>query len=234
MQRFFVTGPLQRAGQLVTLPPDAARQVVTVLRAREGDQIRLFNHSGPEWLTSVTQITRDRVSVQLIEVVTSRPVPARSFTLCTALLKGDKLEWVLQKGTELGVFAFQPMLTERVVARKIDTPERWERIVVEAAELCGRVTIPKIEVPVTLAEALRYQGAKLLCYEDEHTLAFTEALAGLPGSGLAVFVGPEGGFAEREVEEARAAGALVTSLGSLLLRAETAAIAASTLALLGP
>jgi len=233
MQRFFVTEPLQRAGQLVTLPSDAARQAVTVLRAREGDQVRLFNQSGPEWLTSVIQLTRARVSVQLIEAVTPRPFPGRSLTLCTALLKGDKLEWVLQKGTELGVHAFQPMLTERVVARKTDVPERWGRIVIEAAELCGRATVPKIEPPLTLAEALRYQGPKLLCYEDERTLPLVEALAGLSGSALAVFIGAEGGFAEREVEDARSAGALVVSLGSLLLRAETAAIAATTLALLG-
>ncbi|CAA9273606.1 MAG: 16S rRNA (uracil(1498)-N(3))-methyltransferase [uncultured Chloroflexi bacterium] len=232
--RFFIEARLSETGQHVPLPPETARQVATVLRLRPGDQVVLFNDGGPQWLAKLADVDRGATTVRLVEQQASRPSPPRGVTLCQALLKGEKMEWVLQKGTELGLAAFQPVLSDRVIARKSETPERWRRILVEAAEQCGRVTIPRLLPPLPLDQVLRTQERTLLCWEDEHALSLLDALRSAPGDPLRIVVGPEGGFAPHEVERARAASTEVVSLGPLILRAETAAIAASTLALLTP
>jgi 16S rRNA (uracil1498-N3)-methyltransferase len=232
--RFHV--PLLRAvpGYQLALPAEVARQVGTVLRMRMGERVAVFNDGGPEWEAELVEVGRGGATARLVAPASARGAPAREVTLCQALLKGEKMEWVLQKGTELGVAAFQPLLTERVIARKAEAPERWRRILVEAAEQCGRVTIPRLLPPVTLEEALRGGGRPLLCWEDERALTLVAALRDTPTGPVRLIVGPEGGFAPHEVEAARAAGVRVVSLGPLILRAETASIAASTLALLTP
>jgi 16S rRNA (uracil1498-N3)-methyltransferase len=262
--RFFLKYSLSHAGQSVTLPAEVARQAATVLRLRPGDPVVLFEDGGPEWLAELAEVGRGATTVRLVERQEPRPLPMRAVTLCQALLKGEKMEWVLQKGTELGLAAFQPVLAERVVARKAEVPDRWRRILVEAAEQCGRVTIPRLLPPLPLDQVLTSQERTLLCWEGERAYSLVEALqttarprppapasttnagtaelplsSGRGGRGvrsapLRILVGPEGGFAPHEVERARAAGAEVVSLGPLILRAETAAIAASTLALLTP
>jgi len=238
MQRFLFAGALEREGQEVTLPPEAARQATTVLRLRPGDEVALFADGGPEWRAVLSRVERGTVVARLAAPVGSRPRPKRRLCLCQALLKGEKLEWVLQKGTELGVAVFQPLLSERVVARKEGVPERWRRIVIEATEQCGSVRVPEIREPVALADAVRAgsaDGPRVLCWEGEETqVSLSEALRAQPADALALFVGPEGGFAEREVAQARAAGVQTVSLGPQILRAETAAIAATALALLAP
>jgi 16S rRNA (uracil1498-N3)-methyltransferase len=132
------------------------------------------------------------------------------------------------------VEVIQPLLTERVVARKEAVPERWRRITIEAAELCGRTSLPALRAPVTLDEAIGVEGAKAFCWESERAQTLWRYLATDPPDALTLFVGPEGGFSEREARLARERGAAVVSLGHLILRAETAAVAATALALLTP
>src|SRR5688572_8451633 len=115
VQRFYVEKPL--VGGEVPLPEHVARQVSTVLRMQPGDQVVLFDGSGPEWVAELAR-TGKSVTARLLERRHGPVGPARTVTLCQALLKGERMEWILQKGTELGVSAFQPLLTERVVAQK--------------------------------------------------------------------------------------------------------------------
>lgn len=235
MQRFLVLHALEREGQLVTLAPEVARQVATVLRLRAGDEVALFANGGPEWRAALSRVDRAAVTARLTAPVAPRPRPTRTLRLCQALLKGEKMEWVLQKGTELGVAVFQPLVSERVVARKTGVPERWRRIVVEATEQCGSVRVPEVLATVALADALRAGGPRLMCWEGEHAHAsLYGALRDLPAGSLSLFVGPEGGFDEQEVADARASGVETVSLGPQILRAETAAVAASALVLLAP
>ena len=231
MQRFWVGRPLD--GSDVRLPEHIARQVSTVLRMKPGDQLALFDGSGPEWLGELVGVGKE-ATVKLIERRDGPAGPRRRVTLCQALLKGERMEWVLQKGTELGVEAFQPVLTERVVAQKAEVPERWRRIVTEAAEQCGRTDVPAVRTPVALAAALAAAGAHVFCWESERTATLWDHLARGAPQRLTVHVGPEGGFSDAEAQRARERGAAVVSLGPLILRAETAAVAASALALLAP
>jgi 16S rRNA (uracil1498-N3)-methyltransferase len=237
MQRFFIEQRLEGAGQALALPAPVARQLTTVLRKRAGDQVALFNQGGPEWLAELVDVGRSTVTARLVASRTMVPEPARRLTLHTALLKGDKLEWVFQKGTELGVVAFQPLLTERVVAKRHDVPERWRRIVMEAAEQCERVIVPEVREPVAFGDAiagLSGEAQTLFCWEEERAQHITKVLERTVAQEVHLFIGPEGGFAAQEAELAKQAGAEVVTLGPRVLRADTAAIAASTLVLLTP
>ena len=231
MQRFYVEGRLD--GGEVALPAHVARQVTSVLRMKAGDRLALFDGSGPEWVGELLHAGK-AARVRLVERLEPAPAPRRAVTLCQAVLKGERMEWVLQKGTELGVVAFRPLLTERVVAQKEEVPARWRRIVIEAAEQCGRTVLPALHAPGQLTEALEMPGAQALCWENERTRTLWSYLAEGAPDVLRLFVGPEGGFTEREAEQARSAGATTVSLGEQILRAETAAVAASALALLAP
>ena len=231
MQRFYVEHAL--GGLEAELPEHVARQVTSVLRMKAGDRLTLFDGSGPEWAAELIHGGKS-ARVRLIERRDPAPPPRRAVTLCQALLKGERMEWVLQKGTELGIAAFQPLLTERVVAQKEEVPARWRRIVIEAAEQCGRSTLPVLHAPARLSTVLEAEKNKALCWEGERgQTLWSYVTEGAPGV-LSLFIGPEGGFGVREVTEARAAGAITVSLGHQILRAETAAVAASALVLLAP
>ena len=253
--RFFVEPPL-RPGDVV-LPSHVARQVTTVLRLRAGDRLVLFDGSGGEWqaeLRSAGQgLPRGRRGAAPLVGACARLLQYRAesleapvrFTLCQALLKADKFAWVLQKGTELGVAAFVPLITRRVVAAAgpdalasrgpATKPDRWRRIVIEAAEQSGRCVVPTIHPPLRLEAVLRRAAPKVLCWEGEREQPFQDALHRAltrGGTSVDVLIGPEGGFAAEEVQAAIDAGAVVASLGPRTLRSETAALAAAALALL--
>jgi 16S rRNA (uracil1498-N3)-methyltransferase len=163
--------------------------------------------------------------------------------LYQALIKGDRFEWVLEKGTELGVARFVPLLASRSVVRpragRSGRSQRWQRVVTEAAEQCGRGLLPRVASPVELGEALASaRGLRLLLWEEERAMGLRSALReGLAEQSeakrplLSVFVGPEGGFSREEAESALSHGARVVSLGRRVLRSETAGIAAVSAAL---
>ncbi len=182
--------------------------------------------------------------VQLVERQEGLPQGPVRLTLCLGLIKAARFEWALQKGTELGVATFQPLVTERAVAATEEfgaaKRRRYERIIAEALEQCGGAWLPRLSAPCTLAEALASaptNAHKLIPWEGETSAPLSETLALLAardtGEPHAVwlFIGPEGGFAAGEVAQAQAAGALPVTLGPRILRAETAAIVASALAL---
>jgi 16S rRNA (uracil1498-N3)-methyltransferase len=202
---------------------------------REGDEVLVFDGSGREWRGSLASVSRSAVRVRLGSPAAPRREVARAVTLCQALLKADKMEWVLQKATELGVARFEPLLTDRVIAAKREAPERWRRILVEATEQCGGTRVPALAEPAPLESALAATGGRgALCWEEESELHLATWLAAGRPHELRLFVGPEGGFSKREAALARERGVASVSLGPRTLRAETAAVAASTLALLAP
>jgi len=170
---------------------------------------------------------------------TGRPEPRVRLVLYQSLVKGERFDWVLEKGTELGVAAFVPLLSRRNVLRvatgRTGRPDRWSRVVREAAEQCGRSVLPDILPPKRLEEALAEAAdLRLMPWEGEEALGLAAVLrrarpaleaAGSPT--VAVLVGPEGGFAGDEVVLAREAGAQVVSMGQRILRSETAGIVAA-------
>jgi 16S rRNA (uracil1498-N3)-methyltransferase len=238
--RFAVDPDAVRGGE-VRFPATVAHQMRRVLRLRPGQRVIAFDGRGGEYTVALVSVRDDSALGAIEAQITADSEPRLDLTLCQALLPRDKFELVLQKATEVGVRGFVPLLTERslVPASALDgrRQERWRRIIQEAAEQSGRVSLPILSAPLTLPEALarRGQGPGLLAWERERSISVREALAGLEprlrGGRLTLFVGPEGGFSEAEVAAARNAGLIVVSLGPRILRAETAGPILTALAL---
>lgn len=244
--RFLLSDGTLIPGAEVTLPDDIAHQARDVLRLRIGDSLRLLDGIGGVYSAELAQLSRRVVSVRLgVREEGPAPLPVR-LTLCLGLLKAAKFEWALQKGTELGVAAFQPLLTERAVAATEELSSakrrRYERIIAEALEQSGGAWLPELAQPRTLAEALAAaptDAIRLIPWEEATATPITRVAEdarhthAMPPQKVAVwlFIGPEGGFSAEEAHMAREAGALPVTLGPRILRAETAAIVASALTL---
>ncbi|MBI5878272.1 MAG: 16S rRNA (uracil(1498)-N(3))-methyltransferase [Chloroflexi bacterium] len=229
LHRFFVPEETL-VGDTVALPADSAHQIAQVLRLRPGERIILLGGGGLEHEAQLEAVARAAV---IARIVATRPAvgePALRLTLCPALLKADKFEGVIQKCTELGVAAFQPVISARCVSEAASAQKlaRWRHIAQEAAEQSGRGCVPPVEPPRPLPDALKQAGGlMLMAHEVERVTSLHAALAGQSlAEGVCLFIGPEGGFDEREVALAREAGALPVSLGLRILRAETASVAA--------
>jgi 16S rRNA (uracil1498-N3)-methyltransferase len=234
--RFFI--PADRiAGDRVTFPVPASHQISRVLRLKIGGEVEVFDGTGREHSVRLDDLGRE-TSGTIVRSFRSAAEPDLFVTLYQGLLKGRKLELVLQKCTEIGVSQFVPVQSERAVARESGEQRlgRFSEIVREAAEQSGRGVVPLVEAPRTLGQALSQataRGRALFLWEAESLTLLPAASDYLTGKQLSLFVGPEGGFAEAEAALARSAGAEVVSLGRRILRAETAAIVASALVLQG-
>jgi 16S rRNA (uracil1498-N3)-methyltransferase len=217
----------------ITVDGDEHHHLSRVLRARPGDAITLFDGAGGEVRARIVRIDRDQTELTADTndaAVAAAPVET-PLVLLTAVPKGGRMDFLVQKCCELGVTRIVPIITERSVVR----PEpgkraRWEKIAREAARQCGRADVPAVAAPTALAAAL---AAEL----PERRIVLSPEAGGRPLRALlperaatALLVGPEGGLAATEVEAARAAGFQPASLGSRILRVETAAIVAVALA----
>lgn len=219
------------AGERVLQGP-GFHHLARVLRAREGDALEIFDGKGLTFPAKVLRIEGERAVLRLEAPVAA--APRRAVTIVQALPKADRLEWVLQKATELGASAFWPVQAERCVVKwKEDggkKVQRWQRIVEEAARQCERSDVPKVSSPVpvlTAAEALHNGDRLLLLDEEERELTLSAAVAAQsPSQPLALIIGPEGGWARHEVQALKSLGAQTVTLGRQVLRTETAPLAA--------
>lgn len=186
--------------------------------------MELFDRAGNAARGIVESIGRDSAVIAVKEPVPSRESPL-AIHLAMAVIQLEKFELVLQKGTELGVKTFIPLVTERVELRPeryANKTERWNKIVFEAVKQCGRAVVPKIEAPATFEDILEQNGEKLLFDAD----AGPPTANRQPPTDLTILIGPEGGWSEDELRSARDHGVVFERLGPRRLRAETAAIAA--------
>jgi 16S rRNA (uracil1498-N3)-methyltransferase len=238
MHRFYVPPACIAMGE-AAIQGEAARQIGRVLRMQPGDTVCLFDGSGDEYVVRLTTITRDEARGEVVERRTGTAEPTAQVTLYIALLnKADKLEWAIQKCTEVGAGAFVPLLSARAVAGPPAPSryERWSRIIQEAAEQSGRTLLPSLAPALTFSAAISQAAASALAVIPtlEATASLTRALqplAGQPDATLSIFIGPEGGFTVEEIASARSAGVVPVTLGPRILRAETAAPVALALAL---
>ncbi|MBX6377070.1 MAG: 16S rRNA (uracil(1498)-N(3))-methyltransferase [Clostridia bacterium] len=239
MHRFLVPGRLA-VGQFVVFPPGAARQMVRVLRLGPGECVVAVDAAGVHCLVELLDVSRRGVTGRVLdrtEPATEAPCRVELFQ---ALLRGDKMDWVVQKATELGVAAVLAVCAERSQVR-LDGDggghrlRRWRTIAVEAAEQCGRRRVPEVSGPLAWPEALARAGAcelRLLCQEGDGVPPLRAALAGAgTATSVAVLSGPFGGCRPGARAAAAAAGFVAVGLGPRTLRAETAAVAAVTLVL---
>ncbi len=238
MHRFYLP-PQQLHSEYLTLPDTLAHQVRNVLRMRTGERITLFDGEGMEYDAELTDIRRDAVTARLGDPRPCLGEPTLHLTLFHSLLKKDRFEWALEKGTELGVSHFVPMHTARVIAEGASETKRtrWQRVVIEAAELARRGILPPIDAVHTLAQALgRLKAFDLAIFAWEEASGYSlrdavrdhRATRGDALPRVALFIGAEGGFTPEEAEAARAAGCRVVTLGARVMRAETAALAAAS------
>lgn len=228
MIRLLVPGAA--AGQ-VTVTGPRLHYLRHVLRVRAGDVLEVFDGDGLAFEANVVSLG-ELGGVLTLGEAREAPRP-RSITIVQGLPKAEKLELVLQKGTELGASAFALAGCSRSVVKLEGKEEakvfRWQRIVEEAARQCGRSTVPHIFSPKPLlaaVAALPGNPAVLVLDEEERALPLSTAVAGLGSRPLALVIGPEGGLTREEVFALVAKGAVGVSLGRLVLRTETAALAA--------
>ena len=232
MQRFFVE-PAAIGASFVTIK-DAAllHQMNAVLRMKTGSRFVALDGKGVEYECAIEIMKKDEARAAIIEKRENASEPALHVTLYQAMpTKIELFEFVLQKCTEIGVSEFVPMITERTERKDITKQERLARIVREAAEQSGRGIIPSVRGIVDFDAALREKS--IILHEHGDFPLLSKIAPELKNQkSLRIFIGPEGGFTEGEIERAKLAGALVASLGPRILRTETAAVAAASLVLL--
>jgi 16S rRNA (uracil1498-N3)-methyltransferase len=234
LHRFFLPPDSVQAGT-VLFPVQISRQMERVLRLKPGDRVVALDGSGTEH-TVVLEAVGRTTSGSVESTCHNQAEPRTRLTLYQALLKGSKLELILQKCTEVGVSRFVPVATARAVPAEPSTSRqgRFEAIVREAAEQSRRGRIPHIAGALQLQDALieaTTAGPTIFLWEEEPSFRLENVSLSGDRTRLSLFIGPEGGFTAVEADAARTAGAHTVSLGPRILRAETAAIVGSALLL---
>jgi len=235
--RFFVA-PTAIRGRDVHIDDGALlHQLGNVLRLQPADRVLLLDDTGSEYTVVIRSIGRQEVTGHVEACVPARGEPRLQLALYVALLKGDRFELVLQKGTEIGASRFVPLITARSLADQATGTtaarrERWERIIRESAEQSGRGRLPVLEAPQPFRQACveaTGEARTMLLWEGQDAQSLADALAAGHDDPrpLALFSGPEGGWTEDEVAAAIGYNMIPVSLGPRILRAETAPIAAA-------
>jgi len=242
MQRYFIESE-QFGEQQVVITGDDARHIGKVMRSKPGDEFIVSDGVAREALVKIVSIEPGEVMAEIVSQLEQAGEPWLQVTIAQSLPKGDKMETVIQKCTEIGAAAFLPFISERTVVqydmkKEEKRTQRWRKIAKEAAEQAHRSKIPAVVSPISWRELLATVAdfdLVCLCYEQENGQGLRDALrpfvAGLETEKpyrIAVVVGPEGGFSEAEVTTAVEAGVVSIGLGRRILRTETAAMAALT------
>ena len=234
MHRFFLSES-QFQGTQVSFPPRIAHQIVHVLRMKNGGQVIILDGKGVEYLVMLS-IDFDQVMVKgdILKESVAEAEPKTEISLCFGLSNREKTEFILQKGTEIGVAAFFPFISSRTLIQSADLEikrvQRWERIIQEAAEQSRRGRCPIFNHILSLEACCEVVVPKhqmsLAAWEDEEPSPDTlsNLMVGFDGRAIALFIGPEGGFSEDEINNLKSAGVHSMSLGKRILRMETAAL----------
>lgn len=230
LSRFFIDAPLS-LGQH-ELPEAQAHYIGRVLRHAAGDAVQLFDGSGQEYLGELIEVGKKAVRVELREQLAGQAESPLRIHLGQGLSRGERMDWAIQKATELGVGEITPIVSERCEVRLKDERAdkrlaHWRQVAISACEQCGRSVLPVIHAPVSLAEWQAHVQAELKLVL--HPVAAPLESHTRPHS-LAFLIGPEGGLSETEVEQAKAAGFHAARLGPRVLRTETAPVVALAVA----
>ncbi|QLF93924.1 16S rRNA (uracil(1498)-N(3))-methyltransferase [Pseudomonas sp. ABC1] len=229
LSRFFIDAPLT-LGQH-ELPEEQAHYIGRVLRLQAGAAVQLFDGSGQEFLGTVLESGKKRVSVELNEAFAGQPESPLHIHLGQGLSRGERMDWAIQKATELGASEITPIVSERCEVRLNDERAdkrlaHWRQVAISACEQCGRSVVPKINSPQPLAQWLTLAAELKLVL---HPVAEPLASHARPAS-LAFLIGPEGGLSDSEVEQAHRNGFHSARLGPRVLRTETAPVVALSVA----
>lgn len=232
MNEYFYVPAEHIIDQHIAITGEEARHISRVLRKQIGDAIWIVDGAGKAYETVITLITPELVECEVQFEHHHLHEPDIDVTLAVAQLKNpSRMDWMIEKGTELGVRTFIPMQTSRTIARSLKE-ERWNNIAIAAMKQSGRCILPKIFPPMTYEELVNNSSGydlKLIPYErTDHVLFIAEALKHRkPPRNVLIVIGPEGGFTDEEVKQAEEKGFMQVSLGRRRLRTETAAIMAA-------
>jgi 16S rRNA (uracil1498-N3)-methyltransferase len=238
MRRFFIE-PAALQKPVVAIEGSEVRHIKNVLRLKPGDQIRVFDGEGFEYDASIQRFFTDRVEIKIRRKFPGGKESPVQIAVAQALLKEKKMDRLLRHLCELGMTQWVPFICGRSVSkpgqkRLSARVQRWTKIVKESCKQCQRSKLPDIIKTLTFEDVLDYGSAcdlKIVFYENE-SATLKSLMAPNPPAiprKILLILGPEGGFSDQEIENARSAGCVVAGLGSRILRAETAAIAACTL-----
>jgi 16S rRNA (uracil1498-N3)-methyltransferase len=233
MPRFYTPPPLPLSGTF-DLPPDAAHHASRVLRLRVGDSVEIFDGIGNECQGQISDLGGKRVTVSEITSTGSNRESPLHVVLAQALSGGEKMDWIIQKATELGINEIQPLATDRSVAklpaeRVQKRLEHWQQVAVSACEQCGRNVLPGIYAPmdimVWLQQTKSGPDAKYILLPEGEASLHDQAK---PQGKAVLLVGAEGGFSQAETTAALQCGYIPIRIGTRVMRTETAAIAGLT------
>ncbi|MET0072372.1 MAG: 16S rRNA (uracil(1498)-N(3))-methyltransferase [Candidatus Thiodiazotropha sp.] len=228
VHRFFTHQPLHRGGR-VDLETEPSHHIHQVLRLRVGDEIVLFNDDGDEYDAKLLQVSKKLAQAEVGELLRHEAESRLKIQLILAISRGERMDFAMQKATELGVDRITPVFSDRCVV-KLDEKKsagrlnHWRRIVINASEQSGRCRIPTIDKPQAYGSALsRGQGAAALLLDHRSQLTLQQLDP--PGTSLSLLIGPEGGLTGRERQLAVDKGFVGVRLGPRILRTETAPLA---------
>jgi 16S rRNA (uracil1498-N3)-methyltransferase len=231
MPRFYIPNPQIEEG-LLKVKGSEVRHIRRVLRLKVGDTLVLFDGSGKEFEGIIVEESPSSVGIKVENILSPAKESPVEVTLAQSLLKGEKMEYLIQKATELGIKRIIPFFSSRSVplldkSKKLRRYHRWEKITIEACKQCGRTTVPKVEPLQNYSEMLGMTSSDALClilWEKEGQ-GLKAVLKESKGKTKIFFmVGPEGGITDEEAEEAKKAGFIPITLGKRILRSETAGL----------
>lgn len=233
MHHFFVE-PSQITEDTIRITGSDVNHIKNVLRMKTEEKLCIYDGAYHEYLCAIRQFGAEEILLDILEKTQQTSELASKLVLFQGLPKGDKMELIIQKAVELGVYEIVPVSTKRTVVKldekkKASKQKRWQAIAESAAKQSGRGRIPQVAPVMTLAQAFDYGAAfdqNLIPYELEQGMAHTkELLSGLKsGMSIGIFIGPEGGFDEVEIQQAKERGICPISLGKRILRTETAGL----------
>lgn len=241
MHKFFVDESCID-GKLVNIQGDDVKHIYKVLRLKSMDKVNINNCMGEEFLAQIKDISKTNVLCEIIEKIDINNESPVKIHLFQGLPKAAKMDFVIQKSTELGVSSITPIITDRVIIKnelkeykKID---RWNKIALEACKQCKRTIIPKVNEPIefsTLLEQTNSYDLIVVPYENKENFGIKSMLRNLKGKekihNIAIVIGPEGGFEEQEIEKLIKLGSQIITLGPRILRTETAGFVCTSLLL---
>lgn len=231
--RFYCPVTLPSAGQF-ELPPAAAHHAQRVLRLRVNDPVQIFDGAGHACDAIILSISGKRVDLDILRTCPAQHAATLHIVLAQAMTSSEKIDWIMQKATELGAVEVQPVQTQRSVAklsqeRAEKRTEHWRGVVIAACEQSGRNDLMQVHAPVELSHWLAsvktVVGSKFILLPDGATTLHTQ---GKPQGQVTLLIGPEGGFTQEEALMAKQAGFIPVLLGPRVLRTETAALAGIT------
>ena len=239
MHRFFLES-LDLQQKTLVFSSNISHQISNVLRLEQGEQVGVLDGTGRMAVVKLQDVNREHVLGKVVEIKTLEAAPALRIILIFPLSRREKVEWVLQKATEVGVASFQPYISRRTLVQDVSLKpsrrERWEAIIREAAEQSCRTRLPDLQFPTNLSFIVDHiydTGRICLAADVGARMPLEAVLSSLPAGiqEISLAIGPEGGFEEKELDALQEAGIKLFSLGSRVLRMETAAIVAPALIL---